>query len=223
MPSFEQLVATVDDGAVSSSPLDRLREAMQTSAQLSTLSDRLLDHYVRIARAGDVSWAEIGGVLGVSKQAAHQRFSEPSNETQTKAAYTALVTAEAEALDLSHNYVGTEHILLALARVERSIAGGILHARGIRRADIKRDIEDIIGAGTESVEPLPWTPRARRIAKLAGRHARQMGCRRMDSGHVLLGILQLKDSVAAEILLERHRVEPGDVRADVLRCLGSEP
>jgi hypothetical protein len=223
LPSFEQLVAAVDEHSTSSNALERLRVAVESSAQLSTLSDRLLDHYVRSAGAGDVSWAELGGVLGVSRQAVHQRFPEPSNDTQTKAAYAALLRAEAEALDLLHNYVGTEHILLALTRDERSIAGGILGARAIRPADVKRHIEDIIGAGSTTVEgPLPWTPRARRVTKLAGKHARGMGCRRMDSGHVVLAILEQKDSIAAEILLERHQVQPGDVRADVLRRLGSE-
>lgn len=224
LPSFERLIESVDGQGASPAPLDRLRAAADLSRQLSTLADRLLDHYVTIARAAGVSWAEIGGVLGVSKQAAHQRFSQPSSGTQTKAAYAAFATAEAEAIDLSHSYVGTEHILLALTRDDQSIAGVVLTARGIRSTPVAHHIEDIIGTGqtTDAGVPVPRTPRARRLTKLAGKEARRTGCRQVDTGHLLLAMLQQTDSVAARILLERHQVDPGDLRADVLRRVGSE-
>lgn len=220
IPTFQELVASVEGRAPSEAALERLTVAADSTARLSAMADRLLDHYVRVARDSGVSWAEIGAVLGVTKQAAQQRFPEPSSDTQSRAAYAALVTAEAEALALSHNYVGTEHILLALSRNDRSAAGRILRDHGVPPAEITRHTEAIIGSSQEAVEgPLPWSPRARRIAKLAGKHARKMGCRRIQTGHILLAILQQKDSVAAKILLERHRLDAATIRREVLRTV----
>jgi hypothetical protein len=218
VPPFEQLVRSVDQRAASGMPVERLRAAAETSQELSAEADRLLDHYVRIARESGASWTEIGAVLGVSKQAAQQRFPQPSNESQTQAAYAALVTAEAEALALSHNYVGTEHVLLALSRDADSVAGHTLRDHAVTPDAIKRHIEEIIGASATAVDPpLPWTPRARRVAKSAGKQARRTRCRRVQTGHLLLAMLELTDSVAAQILLERHQLAPAEIHADVLR------
>jgi hypothetical protein len=218
MPPFERLVGSVDQRAASGSPVERLRAATETSQELAAVAERLVDHYVRIARDSGSSWTEIGAVLGVSKQAAQQRFPQPSNETQTQAAYAALVTGEAEALALSHNYVGTEHLLLALSRDADSLAGRTLREHRVAPDAIKRHIEEIIGASATAVDPpLPWTPRARRVAKSAGKHARRTGCRRVQTGHLLLAMLEQKDSVAAQILLERHQLDPVEIHENVLR------
>ncbi len=54
--------------------LDQLSEAVFVAAHWFRLADRLLDHFVNQARRAGVSWAEIGVCLGVSRQAAQQRF-----------------------------------------------------------------------------------------------------------------------------------------------------
>ncbi len=217
---FEDLVAAVHAEAASGSPRERLAAAVDASGRLSSLADRLLDHFVRLARQHGASWTEIGGVLGVSKQAAQQRFPEPSGGTQTRSAYAALVTAEAEALALSHNYVGTEHILLALARNEQSDAGRILRRHGVTSASVKRHAKKIVAASADTLDgPLPWTPRARRTAKIAGKHARRMGCHSIQSGHILLALLEQRASLAAQILVQRHELDPAQIREEVIRAV----
>ncbi len=220
MLKFESLVAAVDAKAASDSPLERLAAAVDASGQLSSLADRLLDHFVRLARQHGASWTEIGGVLGVSKQAAQQRFPEPSAGTQTRSAYAALVTAEAEALALSHDHVGTEHILLALSRNEHSGAGRVLRKHAVSPASILPHAKEMVSSSPDAVDgPLPWTPPARRTAKIAGKHARRMGCHSIQSGHILLAMLEQRDSLAAKILLRRHELDPAQIRGEVIRAV----
>ena len=59
------------------SALERLATAVALSEELSSLSDALVGHFVEGAREGGASWAQIGVVLGVTKQAAQQRFVTP--------------------------------------------------------------------------------------------------------------------------------------------------
>src|SRR3990170_1684870 len=57
-----------------SDPIDRLEQAVLMAGDLRATGDSLIDHYVEQARAREVSWNEIGEVLGMSKQGAQQRF-----------------------------------------------------------------------------------------------------------------------------------------------------
>lgn len=55
-------------------PLDQLRAAVSLSVDLAARADELTGYFVDAARRAGCSWKEIGSVLGVSKQAAQQRF-----------------------------------------------------------------------------------------------------------------------------------------------------
>lgn len=220
MGQFEDVVARIEARARSEAALDRLAVAVDESQRLAELADRILGHYVRLARSQEASWTQIGNALGSSKQAAQQRFPEPSVGVQTPSAYAALVTAEAEALSLGHNYIGTEHILLALARTEEATAAQILRRHGVTAEAIERQTMAVIGGGSGSCHaPPPWTPRARKAAKLAGKHARRMGCRKIQSGHLLLAIMDQR-GVAGKIL-DRLQVDGNRIREDVARSVPS--
>ena len=73
-PTLEDLIELVNSRAAGGNELSRLAEASALSAGLSSLTDRLLDHFVRQARDAGLSWSQIGQQLGVSKQGAQQRF-----------------------------------------------------------------------------------------------------------------------------------------------------
>src|SRR3954453_7036740 len=75
-PSFP---ARLDDliGAVSSAheaPLDRLTNAVVLAERLGEVADSLIGNFVDEARRSGASWSDIGRSLGVTKQAAQQRF-----------------------------------------------------------------------------------------------------------------------------------------------------
>ena len=55
-------------------PLDQLADAMMVGEHLGEVADHLIGHFVDQARRSGASWAEIGRSMGVSKQAAQQRF-----------------------------------------------------------------------------------------------------------------------------------------------------
>lgn len=219
---FNDVVAGIEARAGAEAAIDRLAVAADETQRLTKLADRVLGHYVSLARSQAVSWTEIGNALGTSKQAAQQRFPHPSHAAQTRSAYTALVTAEAEAMSLGHNYIGTEHILLALVRTDEGAASRVLRQHGVTPEVIEQQTKAVIGPANGScLAPLGWTPRARRIAKLAGKHARRTGCRRTQSGHLLLAIMDQRDSVAAKVL-DRLEVDVHRIREEVVRSVPTE-
>src|SRR5882724_9954428 len=75
--SLDQLTADVRATATGDEPLDRLDAAITIAASLAHHADDLVDLFVGEARAAGRSWTDIGARLGVSKQAARQRFADP--------------------------------------------------------------------------------------------------------------------------------------------------
>src|SRR5580704_7476423 len=58
-------------------PLDRVEAALTVSEELASRADELIGQFVEEARRAGCSWTEIGHRIGVSKQAARQRFGAP--------------------------------------------------------------------------------------------------------------------------------------------------
>ncbi|HZI37104.1 MAG TPA: hypothetical protein VFF24_02265, partial [Acidimicrobiia bacterium] len=112
-PTLQGLIETVEADAASADPLDLLATASSTVAQLAEVGDAVLGHFVDRCRRNGHSWTEISGALGVTKQAAHKRFSftAPTLERFTERARRAVDAAAVAARDLRHNFVGTEHLL----------------------------------------------------------------------------------------------------------------
>src|SRR6202140_554120 len=111
--SATDLAALVEQRARSTGPLERLEAAVTIVDELRGVGEEVLDRFVAEARAANCSWSEVGAALGVSKQAAQQRFpaggplaSWPQGVTE--AVRAAMVTAQDESRDLGHNYVGNE-------------------------------------------------------------------------------------------------------------------
>ena len=74
LTNLAELIASVDGARSAADPLARLALAMEIARELDAVAGELVGHYVDEARAGGLPWAQIGAVLGVSKQAAQQRF-----------------------------------------------------------------------------------------------------------------------------------------------------
>ena len=207
--TLEQLSAPIeaDPGA---GVLDRLRAAAATANELRGLGDELLDRYVQAARADGASWSEIGTALGVTKQAAHERFvaaplAWPQNFSVPARAVVARALAEARGL--GHRYLGTEHLLLALS-AEPGLAGATLADLGVSEHGVRESIERIIGCGRSgSSATLGITPRTKRVLEAAVREAKRVGPQRCaDSEHLLLA-LAASDGVARDILAQHGAVE----------------
>ena len=125
-------------------------------------------------------------------------------ERFTDRARRVVVLAQEEARTLDHNYIGTEHILLGLIHEGEGVAASALQALGISPADIRGDLEAIIGRGEQApVGNIPFTPRAKKVLELSLREALQLGHNYIGTEHILLGLVREGEGVGAEVLVKR--------------------
>lgn len=122
-----------------------------------------------------------------------ERFDESARRT--------VVLAQEEARMLHHNYVGTEHLLLALTR-DPGHAGQALTAVAVTRTDARDHVIEIIGAGlTKTNGHIPFTPRV--VLENAVRIALNYADSNVRSGHLLHSLLIDDESVAALTIAHR--------------------
>jgi ATP-dependent Clp protease ATP-binding subunit ClpA len=109
-------------------------------------------------------------------------------ERFTDRARRVIVLAQEEARQLNHNYVGTEHILLGLIREGHGVAAEALAAMRISLDEARREVEAIIGRGTEQPSGhIPFTPRTQKVLQFSSREAQQLGHSYVGTEHILLG------------------------------------
>lgn len=110
--------------------------------------------------------------------------------------------AEEEAAKFCHTYIGTEHLLLAVAKGESTDpAVAALSRLGIATDDIIQQVEFIIGKGDEASEAdRKLTPRAKKVLRLATRAAKAAKASQVTTLHLLHGFIDENDGIAAGIL-----------------------
>jgi hypothetical protein len=202
-PTLQELIDGVRADTPEGDPLLQLAQASRTATDLEQTSDALLGHFVDQCRRSGHSWSEISGALGVSKQAAHKRFSfdVPDVERFTERARSVLARSEEEAHSLGHGFVGTEHLLLALFEVPEGLGARVLAQAGITRSGAERRILEQIkpGSGAEHGR-LPFTPRAKAAVHNAVGEAVKLGHTYVGTEHLLLGLCADQHGMAAQAL-----------------------
>jgi hypothetical protein len=124
-------------------------------------------------------------------------------ERFTERARQVVVLAQEEARTLSHNYIGTEHILLGLLREDQGIAAQALESLGVTVERVRAQVVRIVGAGEElTTGQIPFTPRAKKVLELALREALSLSHNYIGTEHILLGLIRENEGVAARILLD---------------------
>ena len=119
----------------------------------------------------------------------------------TEQAETALGKAEKLARELGHTYIGSEHLLLALADDELCCASLILKKNGINKEKISSFIKEYSGTGVKSkLSSKDLTPRARKILECSYDNAMQHGGGTIGTEHILLALIEERDSVAIKLL-----------------------
>jgi ATP-dependent Clp protease ATP-binding subunit ClpC len=119
----------------------------------------------------------------------------------TKHARQVLQIAQEEATRLNHNYVGTEHLLLGLAKEENGLASKVLRELGTTAADITRAVERMAPRNPRPPYSKPTlTPRTKRVIEVAVEEARQMGHPYIGTEHLLLGLVQEEEGIGSEVL-----------------------
>jgi len=135
-----------------------------------------------------------------------------------------------EAARLGQRYVGTEHILLSMIGEGEGVGTAVLIALDIDLKAIKRTIEETVdaqpGRRENAVRPagrdLSYTSRAKKVLEMAMSEARDLSCRYIDTGILLLGLLREEKGIAAQVLTAAG-VTLDRARAETLKLAGSEP
>lgn len=145
----------------------------------------------------------------------------PLFERFTDAAKKTMNLLRLEAQRYKHAYLGTEHILLGLAKSD-GIAAKVLANMRVDIRKIRSEIEKIIKAGS-ATSPAGgyalFTPRAKRVLEISMEEADKMADADIATQHLLLGLIQVKEGVAAKVLaklgvkLDSARKEVSDVLA----------
>lgn len=115
----------------------------------------------------------------------------------TERAKRALAGAEQSARELSHDYVGTEHILLGLMHEPGVILEKIL--QGIDYHKVMEYILRMIGRG-EGNELRGYTPRSKKILEAAILEARALNHNYVGTEHLWLSLMREREGVAARVL-----------------------
>ncbi len=144
-------------------------------------------------------------------------------ERFTDRARRVVVLAQEESRLLGHNYIGTEHILLGLIRLDEGVAAEALESLDISLEAVRSRVEAIIGEGREiPAGHIPFTPRAKKVLELSLREALQLGHNYIGTEHILLGLIREGEGVAAQVLVELG-ADLDSVRSAVIDLLGSGP
>ena len=135
-----------------------------------------------------------------------------------------LAMARTEAAEIHHEYVGTEHILLALIREGEGVASAVLQNLDVDREDVTARIHETIKAGTADKDfgqDLPYTSRAKKVLELAMSEARAFQHSYVGTEHLLLGLLAEQKGIAAQVLMS-FGLTLEKARQETLRLLGTE-
>ena len=205
-PELQDLIQSVRDEAPAGDPLAQLATASEYASGLSQLGDRLLDHFVQECRQAGMSWAELSGALGVSKQAAHKRFTAtpPRFERFTERARTVVQNSIEQAKELGHPSVEPEHLLLAQYTEPASVAAVTLARLGVERDHVLSAVLDraprVEGAGYPRA--VPFGAGAKAVLQGALDEALNLGHNYIGTEHMLLALQRGGTDAASEILAE---------------------
>ncbi|MCZ2099233.1 MAG: hypothetical protein LC121_23840, partial [Anaerolineae bacterium] len=126
----------------------------------------------------------------------------PEKEIRKRCAGLLAAAAE-EAQRLGHNYIGTEHIFIALTKIDDGATAGLLRRAGLNPRQVRNEIRREIGTGEGILdEVLPITPRAEMVLSLAIFMADREDSDEVDEPHILLALLQEGEGVPIRKLIE---------------------
>jgi ATP-dependent Clp protease ATP-binding subunit ClpC len=134
-----------------------------------------------------------------------------------------LQIANEEAERLSHNYIGTEHLLLGLIKEENGIAGRVLREMGAKPERVAEMVERMTGTGrrSPSAGKLELTPRTKQVLEFAVEEARKLSHNYIGTEHLLLGLIRHADGVAIDVLRQLG-LTPDRIRRETLRAIQQE-
>lgn len=138
-------------------------------------------------------------------------------EKQKPVTLTILKLAKEEARRLGHNIVGTEQVLLGLLGEGTGIAAIVLKNLGVTLKDVRIETEKILGYGDGySENEMTFTPRVKKLLEIAWSKAKKFDHPRIESEHLLLGIIIEKECMGMKVL-ENLGVDVLEIRQGILK------
>lgn len=130
--------------------------------------------------------------------------------------------AQNQSREFHHEYIGTEHILLGLAREESGVAANVLKNLGASYTKLAEIAHTFITAGPPIVTSgrLPMTPKAKKAIEKAMEEARTLNHKYIGTEHLLLGVIADSESVVVHVLASLG-IAPERVREETLSILGT--
>jgi ClpA/ClpB-like protein len=210
---LDQLIQLVKERHPDGAPLACLASAVAVADDLDEIADHLIGHFVDQARRSGASWTEIGRSMGVSKQAAQQRFVPRRTAAEdlesaswarfTRKARNAVIQAQQTAANLGHPEVSTEHLLLGLLQNPESLAVGAIAATGMTPDRLRAAVGDALPPPAEpQTGHVPFSIQAKKARELTIREALRLGHNYVGTEHILLALLEEAESPAARLLSE---------------------
>lgn len=223
VPDLDTLAAEI----AADSPMAGVTAANALADRLRARADELLDLHIDRARAGGASWSEIGCALGISKQAAQQRFAalaEPADSRApfglTGTAADTLRIAGAHAQQLGHHYIRPEHLILALLDQPHELAGETLTQLGVSLARARALVQERLDTGGPRPDgSLGVAPQTKRLLELARAIAKAVGHNCPKTEHILLATINPKLHSPAASLLTECGANADQIRDHLTRTL----
>lgn len=178
--------------------LDQLSDAVVAADHLGDVADHLIGHFVDQARRSGASWTDIGRSMGVTRQAAQQRFtpSEPDPDAGfarfTMAARNVVMAAHNEAVAARNDEMVPDHLVLGLLSEPSSPGAAAIVAQGVS-LDAARAAVTLPAAAAEPPALVPYNSQAKKALELTFREAVRLGSNEVDTHHLLLALLELEN------------------------------
>ena len=137
----------------------------------------------------------------------------------TEKAKRAIMIAQEEAINLNHDYIGTEHILIGLIKEEEGVASQVLRQLGVNVDKVVEEVERLVGKGEyQQVGEIAFTPRAKKVLEIASQEASQLKNNYIDTEHILLGLIKEGSGVAVRILADLG-INLDNVYSEIMKVL----
>jgi hypothetical protein len=171
------------------------------------------------------SWARIGRALGISRQAAHHKYSHcvPAALSTSGPALAgnvriALLLARTEAAARGDMLVGTEHLLMGVFQQGEGPAAAALREAGVRLRPLRAALDVLAPSDICAITAaqMSLTARGTRAFERAALQAHGENSRRITDVHLLTAILEAPSSGAIAVLhaigVDAHNVGRGLAR-----------
>ena len=138
----------------------------------------------------------------------------------TERAQVALSKAQESAQNMGHSYVGTEHILLGIAREGEGLGSKVLRDNGLDEVLITELLEKFVGRGSPGLPAQGLTPDAKRVIELSIVDANRLGHSYIGTEHLLMGMLREPDCAGARLIISTG-VDINKIYSDIVNLFHS--